>query len=313
MSTQSILITGALPERDSQRGHRIRLFVAYAVAIGVVLAIVYYGFDYYGLNALQRPYSPKHRVLRPSGFLGLKLGILGLSMFAVIFLYPLRRRWRWLASKGSSRHWLDFHVLLGLFAPLVIALHASFKFQGIAGMAFWLMLSVALSGIAGRYLYAQIPRRVNSAEMSLKESRELQHQLMQRISVQRIVSPSRLAALFRLPSENEVARWPMIVCVAYMVVLDVVRPFRVARLRTSAMSFGHCILSLGGFLATNHGDLEQVIRVAREQASLSKRVLFLSRAQEVFQLWHVVHKPFSYSFIILALLHIGVVMALGFM
>jgi hypothetical protein len=313
VSTQSILTTAAFSERDSERGHRVRLFLGYVIAITLVIAVVYYGFDYYGLDALQRPYSPKHRMLRPSGYIGIKLGILGISMFAVIFLYPLRKRWRWLQSKGSSRHWLDFHVLLGLFAPLVIALHASFKFQGIAGMAFWLMLSVALSGIAGRYLYSQIPRRVNSAEMSLKESREMQQELMQKLSTQKVVSPLRLSSLFRLPSEQQVARWPMLVCLAYMVLLDIMRPFRVARLRTGAMSFTHSVLSLGGLLPTNHADLESVIRLAREQASLSKRIVFLSRAQQVFHLWHVVHKPFSYSFIVLALVHIGVVMALGFM
>ena len=36
-----------------------------------------------------------------------------------------------------------------------------------------------------------------------------------------------------------------------------------------------------------------------------KRVLFLSRSQKVFHLWHVVHKPFSYAFAVLALLHIS--------
>jgi len=46
---------------------------------------------------------------------------------------------------------------------------------------------------------------------------------------------------------------------------------------------------------------------------LAKQVLFLSRTQQVFHLWHVVHRPFSYSFVVLALIHIVVVMWLGFM
>ena len=78
-------------------------------------------------------------------------------MFFVIYLYPLRKRWGWLGSQGNSRHWLDFHVVLGTAAPLVIALHSSFKFGGIAGMAFWIMTAVTLSGFIGRYLYSQIP------------------------------------------------------------------------------------------------------------------------------------------------------------
>ncbi|MCP6726220.1 hypothetical protein NL526_29605, partial [Klebsiella pneumoniae] len=75
----------------------------------------------------------------------------------------------WLNRLGSARHWLDFHVILGLTAPVIIAFHASFKFHGIAGVAFWIMLSVAVSGVVGRYVYAQIPRSLSSAELSLKE------------------------------------------------------------------------------------------------------------------------------------------------
>ena len=49
-------------------------------------------------------------------------------------------------------------MIAGITAPIVIAYHASFKFRGIAGVAFWIMLAVAISGVIGRYLYAQIPQ-----------------------------------------------------------------------------------------------------------------------------------------------------------
>ena len=32
----------------------------------------------------------------------------------------------------------------------------------------------------------------------------------------------------------------------------------------------------------------------------------------VFNLWHVIHRPFSYSFAILAILHIVVVLGMGY-
>lgn len=313
MSTQTLFADSLAGTRDGERAHRARLFLGYAAIIALVLLVSLYGFDYYGLSSLDRPHSPKHLLLRPSGVIGIKLGMLGLAMFACIFLYPIRKRWRWLQSKGSSRHWLDFHVLLGLFAPLVIALHSSFKFQGIAGMAFWVMLSVAISGIVGRYLYSQIPRRVNSAELSLRESREVRDQFVQKLSTQKLVPTARLQPLFRLPSEAQVARWPLIVCLAYMVALDFVRPFHIARVRMGQLSLMDKALTLGGLLPTGHRDLEAVVKLAREQARLSKRIAFLSRAQQVFHLWHVVHKPFSYSFVVLTLLHILVVMALGYM
>jgi hypothetical protein len=97
-----------------------------------------------------------------------------------------------------------------------------------------------------------------------------------------------------------------------MLLLDVMRPFRIARLRNRALRGSEHIMTLGGLLATRHPELERAISVAREEAALSKRILFLSRTQQVFHLWHVVHKPFSYTFAVLVLLHIGVVLTMGF-
>jgi hypothetical protein len=92
----------------------------------------------------------------------------------------------------------------------------------------------------------------------------------------------------------------------------VVRIFHVARLRRHALSFGESVASLAGFLPTRHRELERAVHTAAEQAALSKRILFLSRSQKVFHLWHVVHKPFSYAFAVLAMLHIGLQFVLGY-
>ena len=162
---------------DAERGHRLRLRALYVVAIVSNLAIFFYGFDYYKLSAVDRPFSPKHHMLRPSGPIGLYLGFVGVALFAGIFLYPLRKHWAWLGQIGSTRHWLDIHVLMGLTAPFIVAFHSTLKFKGIAGMAFWIMFAVSASGVVGRYLYAQIPRKVTTAELSMKELQELQENL----------------------------------------------------------------------------------------------------------------------------------------
>jgi TRAP-type C4-dicarboxylate transport system permease small subunit len=311
MSTQaSVTIPGAV-KVDREKMHRARLTAGYALAIALVAALSVYGFDYYRLDAARRPFSPKHDLLKPNGEIGLWLGVLGTMMFLIIFLYALRKRWPWLKRKGVSRHWLDFHVVLGLSAPFVIAFHASFKFGGIAGMAFWIMTAVAISGVVGRYLYAQIPRSLNAAELSLKEARDLQAESTEQLTAQSVVSPEALAPLFRLPSAEVVATEPMILVLASLLVVDLQRQFRIARLRLHYVNRWGMVTSLGGFLPSERPELEQVIEVARRQAALSKRVLFLSRSQQVFHLWHVIHRPFSYSFAVLALLHIGVVLLFG--
>lgn len=297
---------------NPEAAHRLRLIAGYILATALIIGLLAYGFDYYTASAQDRPFMAKHALLKPSGRIGIKLGMLGVGMFLVIFLYPLRKRWAWLGRQGISRHWLDFHVLLGISAPFVIAMHSSFKFHGFAGIAFWIMLSVSISGIIGRYLYGQIPRRVNAAEFTRKELQELQEKMAQQLAQQNLLKHADVRSALRLPSQQTVDKLPIPVALVYMFVLDLARPFRIAGLRRRALTGAEMATTFGGLLRTRHRELERAIHVAREEAALSKRILFLSRSQQVFHLWHVVHKPFSYSFAILALIHIGVVLAMGY-
>jgi hypothetical protein len=215
-------------------------------------------------------------------------------------------------KKGNSRHWLDYHVILGISAPFVIAFHSSFKFGGFAGMAFWIMFAVSVSGIIGRYLYGQIPRNLKAAEMTQKELQEFHQKLVGQLTQQKLVSERDLRALLTLPSPERVRQLSMISALGYMFALDIARAFRVARLRRHALSFGDKIATLGGFLRTGNREVERAVGAAREDAALTKRILFLKRSEQVFHLWHVVHKPFSYTFALLAMFHIGLALSMGF-
>src|SRR5215469_14071013 len=300
------------PAIDTERGHRLRMRLLYVLAIATNLAIFIYGFDYYKLSAIDRPFSPKHHLLRPSGPIGLYLGFMGVALFVGIFLYPIRKHWAWLGQIGKTRHWLDIHVLMGLTAPFIIAFHSTLKFRGIAGMAFWIMFAVSVSGVVGRYLYAQIPRRVTTVELSMKELQELQESLSRQLASQRLLPEAVLRELLRMPNAATVNRLPIFIALPYMMILDIVRMFGVARLRRHAVSTGEIFTTFFGFLRTQHRDLEKAIHAAAEEAALSKRLLFLSRSQKVFHLWHVIHKPFSYAFAVLAMLHIGLQFVLGY-
>src|SRR5271165_4352516 len=254
--TARLATTMATSVPDTDAGHRVRLFMGYLLAIALVVGIFTYGFNYYTLNSTERPFSPKHALLKPSGAIGVKLGMLGLGMFLCIFLYPLRKRWAWLSRQGITRHWMDNHVLLGIAAPFVIALHAAFKFRGFAGIAFWIMLAVSLSGIVGRYLYGQIPRSLNAAELSLKEVQDIQGKLAEQLAMQRVLGKAEMRDVLRLPSPERVQKMPTVVALVYMMLLDVSRKFKIAALRRHHLDFGEQVATLGGLLKTKHPDLE---------------------------------------------------------
>jgi hypothetical protein len=312
MSLSASVGTAILTREDAEKGHRLRVRLAWLLAAAVVLVVAGYGYDYYTLGALQRPFSPKHEILRPSGTIGIKLGMFGVLMFFLIYLYPLRKKWGWLGRQGNSRHWLDFHVVLGATAPIIVAFHSCFKFGNIAGMAFWSMLMVTLSGFVGRYLYSQIPRGLSAAELSRKEMLDREEKLRKEIAEQKATFGFSVEALYQLPTADQVAKTPMFASLLTMFLIDFKRPFKASLVRLQQAGFGPWLFSFCGLLPTRDSKLERAIRVAQKEATLSKHILFLTRTQEVFKLWHVVHRPFSYAFAIMAIIHIGIALFMGY-
>jgi hypothetical protein len=312
MSVNVTLPNAVVAAGDPSRMHRLRLRLAYLLAVACTIALLLYGFSYYILGPEDRAFSPKHDLLKPSGTIGLRLGMLGFFMFLLVYLYPLRKKWAWLGRQGSSKRWLDFHVLLGLSAPVVITFHSSFKFQGIAGVAYWIMVIVALSGVVGRYIYAQIPRSLNSAELSLQEAQEISARLASQLKGLGILSERDIARLLQLPDVRQAASMSLLSALWQMMLLDVKFPFRVWRLRQKMIWSHGRWWSLVGVGRTRNAQLERAIATAREQAVLTKKILFLSKSNRMFHLWHVIHRPFSYSFAVLAAIHVTLMLMLGY-
>jgi hypothetical protein len=298
--------------RGKETGHRMRLAIACAASLLLVTSIGIYGASYYLLPLDQRPFSDKYEMLKPSGTIGLKLGILGTVLFVIIFLYALRKVVPWLGRLGSARHWMDFHIIAGVTAPIVIAYHASFKFYGIAGVAFWLMLAVAMSGIIGRYLYAQIPRSLSAAELSLGELQKAESELAENLRDQSVYSTEQLNRVLRVPSAEHVRHNGPLPAIGMMLVHDIRRLFQVAALRRKVSGLGGKFMTAGGLFSSGNPEVERVIRLVKQKSAISKRVVYLDQARRVFHLWHVIHRPFSYAFAVLAIFHIAVVMGMGF-
>ncbi len=180
-------------------------------------------------------------------------------------------------------------------------------------MAFWLMTAVALSGIFGRYVYAQIPRALNSVELSLKEVEALQASLSSEIARSGVFRAQDLRPLLQIPTSEQVRQMSTMRAVIGMLILDLARPFHVARLRLRGLQGRDRLRLLAGFRSSHNQQLEAAIKGVRQSSKLSKRIAYLAKSQQVFNLWHIVHRPFSYSFAVLAVVHLIVVFALGYL
>jgi len=180
-------------------------------------------------------------------------------------------------------------------------------------MAFWVMMAVALSGVVGRYLYAQIPRTLSTAEVSWQELESARRELESQLSSQKLMAPGDVRVALHLPQPERVRRMSLLSALGTMLLIDLSRPFQVAALRRQVLGFWGTLRTLFGLLRSGNRDLEHIVAVVRGQSKLSKKMLFLARSQQVFNLWHIVHRPFSYAFAVLACIHIVTAILLGYL
>jgi hypothetical protein len=284
-----------------RRRHRFWVEGGAVAAIVVTIFLLAHGLPYYLAPSVARVVSPHHAELKPGGSLGRALGIAGTVILVLVYLYPLRKKWKWLARKGKTKNWLDYHILMGLAGPALITFHSAFKLRGVAGMAYWSMIAVVVSGIVGRYLYNRIPRKQGEVAMSIDEMEKLRADLTALLEAQNLIGREELDRLLVLPSSDAVNKLPLLKALWLVIALDVRRWIAIWRLRWGPSAH-----------LKNHQDLRTVLGVVRKQAALSKDALFLAKIRELFRMWHIIHRPFSYALAIFAVLHIFVVTFLGF-
>ncbi len=277
---------------------RASLLVLYAISLAVVGWLGWWGREYYALPLVERPRHPLHWELKPGGELGRAYGVAGASLMVGMLSYSVRKRVPILRRAGRLGSWLDFHIWCGVVGPLLIVLHSALKVGGLIAIAFWSMVAVALSGILGRFLYAQIPRTAAGDQLSLDEARRLDAGLAERLRLEFGLNERQVELLDPLEDAGGVEP-ALLGAVAGMVLA----PFRFrSHFAASRRSLPHI---------PRHR-LVQLRRLARQRAQLHHRIRLWRRVHELFHYWHVFHKPFALLMYLFATIHIGVAWATGY-
>jgi len=292
---------GTAPPRQPE--HRGVPFRAVFIVIGLLLASSVVGGSYYFAPLEDRVRSPLHPWLRPSGYIGQSAGILSLLIFLFLWLYPLRKKYRWLSFTGTMAQWLDGHVGVALILPFLAAVHASWRFEGLIGLGYLSMLVVALSGIAGRYLYVHIPRSATGLELTAEE-----------IAAERQGLVGEIARTTGLPAAQveTVLRSDPSPCEGLGVIGTLKRMVSddFARWR-SARALRRLCDSQYGAIRPNRRTVRRMLRLARKEMSLTQQARMLAATQRLFRFWHVAHRPFAITALVAVLVHVGVVVAMG--
>ena len=172
--------------------------------------------------------------------------------------------------------------------------------QGLVALSFWSMVAVATSGIAGRYLYRQIPHSSAGDELSLAEveklDQELARQLMDEVGLDAdAIRAARRRGGARYRRPTVAGRHGLRVSLDSLALRAPSAPF------PARLSGGRSALCAAGSSSWR-----------AHKVRLHRRILLWQRVRELFHYWHVFHKPFAVVMYLFMVVHIGVAWMTGY-
>jgi hypothetical protein len=280
--------------------HKIYTGVLTVIVFITIVALTYYGIQYYNTSLEERFYHPNHDLLKPSGALGHGLGILGTLLVIIgVTLYMVRKRARSMQRIGKVAHWLEFHIFLCTLGPILVLFHTAFKFGGIVAVSFWSMVAVFLSGIIGRFIYIQIPRTIEGRELSLNEVRGMKTDIGSILKQDyKLDEASYHDIAESTKKEVEVLHSNLII--GY---------FRKLKNDAAKVRKVKAVLKRNRF---NHTESRKVLKLIKNEISLNRKIDRLQTMQNLFKYWHVAHLPFALVMLVIMVIHVVVTIAFGY-
>ena len=267
--------------------HSLYIYTMVVIVVVITIYIGYSGYSYYSLPLEERFYHEQYDWFKPSGIFGTGLGIIGTAMmFFGVFIYIAHKRYNVLGRHVRLKYLLEFHIFLCTLGPILILFHTTFKFGGIVSVAFWSMVAVVLSGVAGRFIYLQIPRSIEGRAFSLEELQQKKFVLL--YSITNLLQDDSEDVKNIL--ENNVSKgW--------------------FSGRRKVVSKIRKVLKKKGVSKSN---IREICQVANEEITIAHRIQRLEMMQKLFEYWHVIHMPFAIIMLIIVLVHIGVAISFGY-
>lgn len=246
------------------------------------------------------------RLLSPEFGAGYWLGIIGATLMASLFLYPLRKRWRPMRNLGRISGWFRVHMALGVIGPVLILFHANFELGSFnSRVALFSTLIVAISGLFGRYFYSRVHYGLAGRHASLDSLRGDFASLSGSGSVLARLLPEVIADLKSVEARLLVPRLGVLDSFVTAFLASILTHWAATRAR---MHLRRAIAKACAQSPSLERERERLDRNARRYIGARMRALRkyaqFAWFERLMSLWHVVHYPLFIVLVLAALVHI---------
>ena len=204
-----------------------------------------------------------------------------------------------MSRTGLVKHWLEFHIFLCTLGPVLILFHTAFKFGGLVAVSFWSMVAVFLSGIAGRFIYLQIPRSIEGRELDLNEVRSMKSNLTEILKSSYGLDEASYGKIVEsIEKKTEISSRNLLV--------SLIRNYNDDRKSVHSVRRELKSINIHG------NDYRKIVSLVRTDIKLSRRIEHLDSMKNLFKYWHVAHLPFALVMLFIMVIHVGVTILFGY-
>jgi hypothetical protein len=147
------------------------------------------------------------------------------------------------------------------------------------------MVAVVLSGVAGRFIYIQIPRTIEGRALSLNEIVNMKTDLTNVLHEKFKLDTNTIQLFISFSKDEE-------------------HPNKKPSVRNLRK-----VLRQNKLPKTER---ISIINMVKNEKSLSQKIARLEKMQKLFKYWHVAHLPFALIMLVIVIIHVAVTLLFGY-
>jgi len=237
---------------------------------------------------------------------GYALGIIGGVIMLSQFLYPMRKKWRWMRNLGKISIWFQAHMSLGLIGPLLILYHANFSLGSInSNVALGAMGLVVFSGLVGRYIYTKINHTLHGRIATLVELRDASEEARSDLKNDLVMDTAAIEDLRKHEYDTRHAADSWLGLAPKFLLLGIrTRVIRWRLKRRLSKELKKRALEEKWTRPELRAHIRIGKRHIRDYLKSIRKVSEFKIYRKIFALWHVLHIPLFIMLVVSAVVHI---------
>ncbi len=284
-------------------------FLILSLSVLGLLTVVILGLtgeSYYRLSDADRAFHELHSKLKPEGTIGHAYGFAGVLLIGINLLYLARRHLSVLRGVGTLKSWMEVHIFAGLIGPALILFHSAFLYVNPIAVTAMISLAIlVITGIIGRYIYAQVPHSLNGTEEDMRDVRRHVEEAVSELVSQ--AGEDYTTLLEQLDHIMPETRQRNINHLHALLILPALG-WRNWRLQRQIRQIYREFLTE---TKLSHTTAKPVLHALRRIARFRIRMRFLHAFRGLLTWWRGLHRYFALVMLLTALIHIAISVYMG--